>query len=89
MSATELVEKAEVAKRAGASEVEIIGRWVWAWFGTKPSQEIREVLKAARYHWNGKRQVWQFAGVPCRYTKAGTHQIRAKYGSQVLTEEVR
>ncbi len=87
MNGIELIRKAEVAKQAGASRVEIIGRWVWAWFTGVPSPQARQVLKDARYKWNAKRKVWQFAGVPCRYTKAGTFQIRAKYGSRVVTEE--
>ena len=81
MSEDTLVEKAQIAKQAGA-QVEIVGAWVWAEFPRRPSLAVRQALKDAGYHWNHKREVWQWAGRPCRHSPAMSFQIKLKYGSQ-------
>ena len=87
MSGAELEQKARKAQAVGAS-VKIVGAWVWAEFESKPSEETRAMLKAERYHWNRKRGVWQFAGVPCRHSPASTPEVLAKYGAvDVETEQ--
>jgi len=85
MSGAELVEKATVAQRAGAT-CELVGNWVWAEFPSKPSPEVRETLKREGYHWNHKRGLWQFAGVPCRHSPASTVEIKTKYGAITMDE---
>ena len=85
MSTAELVEKARIAQHVGAT-VKIVGAWVWAEFESKPSVEARQALKDAGYHWNSTRGCWQYAGVPCRHTKAITAYVWAKYGAKDLTE---
>ena len=79
----ELVAKAQVAQALGA-KVKLVGAWVWAEFERKPSAEVRQALKEAKYHWNKTRGCWQFAGVPCRHTKAMTAYVWAKYGATDL-----
>ena len=88
MNKEELIEKAKIPQDLGAEEVEIVGRWVWARFGSKPSEEARQALKDAEYHWNRKRGIWQFAGVPCRFSRAGNQELRLKHGSFLVTESV-
>lgn len=85
MNGTELVEKARVARAVGA-QVEIVGQWVWAQFESKPPVETRAALKEAGYHWNAKREVWQYAGVPSRYSPAMSQEIKAKYGVVAMEE---
>lgn len=85
MTQTELMAKAHKAKEVGA-QVEIVGAWVWAEFPSKPPVAARELLKAEGFHWNQKREVWQFAGVPCRHSPAMTMEIKAKYGVHKLEE---
>ena len=82
---TDLIEKARKAQAVGA-RVEIVGSWVWAEFESKPPVAARELLKAEGYHWNRKREVWQFAGVPCRHSPASAPEIKAKYGVRELEE---
>ena len=82
---TDLIEKAQKAKSIGAS-VEIVGAWIWAEFPSKPPIEARELLKAEGFHWNRKREVWQYAGVPCRHSPASAFEIKIKYGAQALEE---
>ena len=87
MSYEELAEKARIAQQAGA-QVEIVGSWVWAEFDRRPAFSMRQTLLQAGYHWNAKRQVWQFAGTPCRHSSASRPEIEAKYGVKVLEEVV-
>jgi hypothetical protein len=75
-----LKDKAAVAIKAGA-RVEIVGAWVWASFPARPPIESRAALKAAGYHWNKKREVWQYAGVPSRFTTADSDRVKEKYGA--------
>ena len=86
MSQSELIVLGERIQKLGAS-VEIVGRWLWASFPVKPDDEVRSALKALHFHWNWKRGVWQFAGVPCRQSPASSFEIRSKYGAVALEEE--
>lgn len=85
MNNQDLIDKARKAQEAGA-RVEIVGTWVWAEFESKPPVEARELLKSEGFHWNRKREVWQFAGVPCRHSPAMSGEIKAKYGAHELEE---
>lgn len=75
-----LTGRAMLAVKLGAG-VEIVGRWVWATFASRPPVESRQQLKAAGFHWNHKRKVWQWAGVPSRSSTDENDTLRAKYGA--------
>jgi hypothetical protein len=58
---------------------EVVGRWVWLEFESKPSQEIRDLLKGAGFRWVAKRGKWAHnCGHHCRH---GAGDPRAKYGA--------
>lgn len=78
---------AEQAARCGA-HVEIIGAWVWASFDTKPDEETRYALKCMDFHWNKKRECWQYAGTPSGPSRYHRQVIAQKYGVQVIEETV-
>lgn len=40
---------------------EVVGQWVWIEFPMKPSEQVREYLLDAGFHWNHKRMAWQHA----------------------------
>src|ERR1041384_2556510 len=44
--------------RALALPADLVGRWVWIRFDAKPSQEIRDTLKAAGFRWVKRRGQW-------------------------------
>ena len=68
--------------------VEVVGRWVWITFPTKPDDEIRTGLGLVGFHWNGKRGCWQHpCGVPVHHSPADSWSLREKYGS-VRAEEL-
>lgn len=69
---------ARAARHLGA-DVEIVGRWVWAKFKEKPRPEARITMTENGYRWNRKRSVWQFAAIPCRFSRASTQALREKY----------
>jgi hypothetical protein len=75
-----LTGRAMLAARLGAG-VEIVGRWVWATFAARPPVESRAELKAAGFHWNHKRKVWQWAGVPSRSSTDDNDTLRMKHGA--------
>ena len=87
MSNKELVEKAQETKHATWGKVEIVGSWIWVEFDRKPNLKTREYLKRNDFRWNDKRQVWQFAGTPCRYSNKPNAVIRWKYGVVVLDDD--
>jgi hypothetical protein len=71
---------AEINHQGGT--VEIVGRWYWASFTEKPSQELREMMKSVGYRWNPKRRVWQNSnGAKCRHSNADTAWLKMKYGA--------
>lgn len=72
--------KADIAMATGA-RVEIVGSWVWASFPARPPRETRDALKLAGFHWNKKRECWQFAGTPARYSREDSETLKAKYGA--------
>ena len=70
----------EIDQQGGT--VEIVGRWYWAFFTEKLSQELRDKMKTAGYRWNPKRKVWQNANsVKCIHSKADTQWLKMKYGA--------
>ena len=87
MSTTEITEKAQainqVVGNGHGGKVEIVGSWIWVEFGSKPSQEIRDYLKAQGSHWNQKRKVWQISNgyQPRLHSPMMTPLLRLKYGA--------
>ena len=72
------------ATARGAARVEVVGRWVWAWFASKPPYEVRRAMSAAGFHWNKKRACWQFAGVPSFASDASAEELREKYQARAV-----
>lgn len=59
---------------------ELIGRWVWITFPTKPGAETRAALKSAGFRWCGRRQAWaNDCGV--KSARARSYHPRDRYGS--------
>ena len=85
MTTQDLTAKALLAKSLGA-EVEIVGVWVWAYFETKPSREVRTELKKEKFHWNAKRSCWQFAGSKSTGSPEHSSVVKAKYGAYKVEE---
>ena len=57
---------------------DVVGRWVWIRFDSKPDQETRDLLKASGFRWVQARQQWAHnCGF---YTRKGTANPRWKYG---------
>lgn len=57
---------------------DVVGRWVWLKFESKPDQEVRDELKAAGFRWVKKRGEWAHnCGHPCHH---GHGNPRFKYG---------
>ena len=66
--------------------IEMIGNWIWVTGDTKP---VRQILKDANFFFATKKMAWYFRTDDYR-TKGGKKslsEIRAKYGSQVVTRE--
>lgn len=83
LTAQELAAAADLAAGRGAT-VEIVGCWVWARFTSKPAKETRDTLKAAGFHWNARRGLWQLAGRPSFHSKDADDVVRAKYGAVLV-----
>lgn len=80
MSEAELTELAQQTKLETNGKVEIVGKWIWVRFGSIPSKEVRDWLKAHKFGWNAKRQVWQFAGTPATQSPLASAWLKMKYG---------
>jgi hypothetical protein len=77
--------KADPLILAECSRFEVIGAWVWVWFAGKPTDDCRASLKAAGFHWNQTRHVWQHTGGRrSRKTGADAWYLRGKYGAQLV-----
>lgn len=77
---------AKETKILGASKVDIVGAWIWAYFDGKPADYVRARLKELGYHWNKKRICWQYAGVPCRHSNFSTSELYYKYGAEEVKQ---
>ena len=88
MTQPELTALARDTKhQAGDVDVDIVGNWIWVRFQSKPSENTRNWLKEHSYHWNHKRNVWQFAGSPAGGSPASTVEVKHKYGSVTVAAE--
>jgi len=63
----------------------VVGRWVWASFSDKPSEEIRDALKTMGFRWIDKRKAWAHN---CGYHSkpARGYDPRDKYGMVPVTK---
>jgi len=58
---------------------DVVGRWVWVNFTTKPSAEIRQSMKDYGFRWSSRRGEWAHnCGHP---TTRGRCMPRVKYGA--------
>lgn len=59
---------------------DVIGRWVWVSFKSKPDKETRADLTAVGFRWSKRRNAWAHnCGHPTRPARGYTP--REKYGS--------
>lgn len=74
--------EAMLASVEGVTKAERIGEWLWVWFEGKPSDEIREKLKAHGFTWAKKKSAWTWHNPE---HKIGKHraksldEIKSKY----------
>ena len=60
---------------------DVVGRWVWVRFQSKPDPETRNLLKGAGFRWVRKRGQWaHHCGYRTRYNPA-LADPRDKYGA--------
>lgn len=66
--------------------IEVVGHWIWVTGNTKP---VKEELKAANFFFASKKLAWYFRAEAYKVKggKKSLAEIRAKYGSQVVTRE--
>ena len=65
---------------------QLVGRWIWITFPSKPSEQCREFLKERKYRWNKQRGAWQNA---CGFfTRRAPYDPRVKYGQDKVTEVI-
>jgi len=80
---TELHDVIEFCKVHGFP-ADVVGRWVWIKFDSKPDAEIRNLLKAAGFRWVKARMQWAHN---CGYhSRKGKGNPRWKYGSVPVSE---
>ncbi len=82
--------KAEIAALAVFPEAleyaQLVGRWIWITFPSKPSADCRSFLKSRKYRWNGQRGAWQNS---CGfYTRRAPYDPRVKYGTEKVAEVI-
>ncbi|MEE9131255.1 MAG: hypothetical protein V3T84_14640 [Phycisphaerales bacterium] len=59
---------------------EVVGRWVWINFPSKPDRPTRQMLKNAGFRWSPKRMQW-YHTCGCRSYGRGGPDPRYRYGS--------
>lgn len=59
---------------------EVVGRWIWIDFPSKPALEVRQLLKAAGFRWSPKREQW-YHTCGCHSYGRGGPDPRTRYGS--------
>ena len=80
---SKLLESCKVAEEVGG-KVEIVGRWPWARFEGKPSEEAREALKSAGWRWSRNKLAWYIPNGGGRYRRGVSLEfLRQKFGSSV------
>ena len=72
--------------RAEGIPGDLVGRWIWVRFPSRPDKGIIEKMKGAGFRWVAFRGEWAHdCGHP---SKRGPGDPRAKYGSLPILEEV-
>ena len=57
---------------------DLVGRWIWVKFDSKPSDEVRQAMKDFGFRWSKRRGEWAHnCGYACR---SGHCNPRDKYG---------
>jgi hypothetical protein len=80
-----LIEVVEFCRQQGiADKAEIVGRWVWVEFDTKPSSELRQAMKDFGFRWSKRRGRW--AHNCGHYSRPGQRDPRFTYGHISLDE---
>lgn len=68
--------------------VEICGSWVWVSGNTKP---VKTELRQAGFRWSQNKKMWYWHhvedGAKWSRGKSTTAEIRAKYGSEIITDD--
>ena len=93
MTMIEIEAKAkEIAKKVNGSnggQVEIVGRWIWITFPSKPNRDIIDYIKQEGGHWNDNRSCWQISnGYGTGRSRAGSNVLRLQYGAYEVQEKV-
>jgi hypothetical protein len=64
---------------------DIVGRWIWVKFDSKPDQEIRDKMKAFGFRWSKRRGEWAHnCGYACT---RGRCNPRDKYGAVSIDKD--
>lgn len=77
MNRKEMLENME-----GIAKAEIIGTWLWVWFNAKPSDKIREQLKANGFTWRKNKAAWAWHDPEekqYRHKEKSIEEIKSKY----------
>lgn len=66
--------------------LDLVGSWVWCTGNTRPHAEA---LKKAGYKWAPKKQAWYWRPfwAACKGSGKSLDQIKAKYGSERITDK--
>jgi curved DNA-binding protein CbpA len=68
--------------------VSVVGSWIWVENVLKTDKEIHAVLKANKFFYNGKRNIWQRKPSTDtekhRYSKESDEQIKSRLGCQTI-----
>ena len=81
MTNEKLTELADVIAWCQRNDIpaDVVGRWVWVRFDAKPSESIRDSLKAVGFRWVKHRGEWAHN---CGWvSRRGPGRPRDKYGS--------
>jgi hypothetical protein len=64
----------------------IVGKWVWAEFPAKPTDDVRDFLKGTGFRWNKERAAWQHS---CGHFARRNAKIdpRAYYGQSHIEQD--
>lgn len=77
-----------IAALPGVKALELVGRWLWAEFTDKPSEEIREQLKANKWSWAPKKGKWSYHNPkearPGKHRFMTLEEIKDKYGHAAI-----
>ncbi len=81
---TNIIDVIEFCRREHLP-ADVVGRWVWLSFAEKPSEEIREKIKAVGFRWVQSRGEWAHdCGHPSHHTKGWPPRV--KYGAVSVRE---